>query len=217
VKSGFSHTTGLGSSAAVTVCMVAVLRQWLNLSLDKIEIIKHARMIVQQVQGMGSGADVAASTLGGTVFYQMEPLLAEQLKANPPLCAVYSGSKMKTKEVIQLLEQKRIENPKQFETWFNEIEDCVIAGKAAVNKQDWAGFATHLKANQAIMSAMGLSNAILDDIIAKLEQDPGILAAKISGSGLGDCVIGLGKLQTAHFSNEVPIEIIEQGLTYGYR
>jgi mevalonate kinase len=225
VTAEFSDKLGLGSSAAVTVATITAIHQCLKLSLAPNDLILHSREVVRNAQGLGSGADVAASVLGGTVLYRTEPFLAEQLLFNPKLCAVYSGSKMPTREVIDIVEAHRSKQLEAFDGYFNEIEAQVLEAKAAINTKDWSKFAQCLKANQQLMQKLGVSNAHLEQIIDNLEAQDTILAAKISGSGLGDCIIGLGELKAQIFprnANEVnlgikhiPIEISQQGVSYG--
>ena len=42
------------------------------------------------------------------------------------------------------------------------------------------------------MEKLGLNTPEIDEIIRLMKSDPNINGVKISGSGLGDCVIGLG-------------------------
>ena len=44
---------------------------------------------------------------------------------------------------------------------------------------------------QSLMNALGVGTPQLNHIINSLHKDPYIYGAKISGAGLGDCVIGL--------------------------
>jgi mevalonate kinase len=39
---------------------------------------------------------------------------------------------------------------------------------------------------------MGVNTPELQEIVAALQNDAGICGAKISGSGLGDCAVGIG-------------------------
>jgi mevalonate kinase len=56
---------------------------------------------------------------------------------------------------------------------------------------------------QQIMEKMGLSSPELDEIVRQMENDSGVQGIKISGSGKGDCVIGLGRLTAPIGSYEV--------------
>jgi mevalonate kinase len=63
------------------------------------------------------------------------------------------------------------------------------------------------------MDALGVNDPVLSDLIVRLRQAPGITASKISGSGLGDCVLGFGRLAEPLTGFEpLPIAIDSRGL-----
>jgi len=197
IESEFSSDIGFGSSAAVTVATHAALMNWVGTprrgvrgllgeqSLPLEELFKRSLATIHRVQGRGSGADVAASVFGGAVAYRAEPLEIVPLKESFPLTAVYSGSKMKTADVIRWLEERRALNPDYFERIFDRMDASV--GEVIA---DFSQLGRMLILNQKLMEEMGLCNAALAEIIGIFQtlETP----AKISGSGLGDCAIGLG-------------------------
>ncbi len=202
IESEFSSDIGFGSSAAVTVATHAVL---MNMSRPKgdcysdcscspvaNDLFKRSLATIRRVQGRGSGADVAASVFGGVVAYRAEPLEIIPLKESFPLTAVYSGSKMKTVDVIRHLEERRTLNTDYFEKIFDRMDASV--GEVIENfpLREPSGQATlgrNLILNQKLMEEMGLCNAALAEIIQIFQTLE--VPAKISGSGLGDCAIGL--------------------------
>ena len=101
VQAEFSSTMGLGSSSAVTVATLGVLAEWLKLSLSKMDLFKAGKAVILRVQGVGSGADVAAAVFGGVVAYRADPLAIESHSLAPDLVLVYSGAKVPTKTVIE--------------------------------------------------------------------------------------------------------------------
>jgi hypothetical protein len=68
-----------------------------------------------------------------------------------------------------------------------------------------------LDIGQGIMEDMDLSNPALDAIIRALREDPGIQGAKISGSGLGDCAIGLGHTSPGFPFPPIPVAPAPRG------
>ena len=58
--------------------------------------------------------------------------------------------------------------------------------------------------NHTLMEALGVNDENLDRIVSALREEPNILGAKTSGSGLGDCAVGLGWVDTW----ELPFEQI---------
>jgi len=71
---------GLGSSAAVTVCLTAALAVAAGAELDapgvRSEVFSRALHAHRQASGGGSGADVAACTFGGVSSVALEPVSA---------------------------------------------------------------------------------------------------------------------------------------------
>ena len=66
--------------------------------------------------------------------------------------------------------------------------------------------------HQGLQDALGVNNAILSELIFSLRSHPHIYGAKISGAGLGDCVIGLGKVKKNSFSkNKIDIAVSVSG------
>lgn len=200
IESDFSAQIGLGSSAAVVVAIIKVLKQWLE-GHDKnaIAVVKAARKVIRAVQGVGSGADVAASVFGGVISYQMQPLAINRLLSELPLVAVYSGNKVPTKKVIQKVNLIQAQHTKIFKSIFAAIDNCTRSALIAIHNKDWQKLGQLMNIHQGLQDAIGVNNSILSELIFSLRQNPNIYGAKISGSGLGDCVIGLGTLPTNYF------------------
>ena len=192
VKSGFSSTVGLGSSAAVTVAATAALMAYSGQPCSREEIFREARGTIRAVQGLGSGADAASSVFGGVLVYRMDPLEIRKLSHCPPITLVYSGYKEPTVKVVKHLEQRREKDPELFENIFNAIDQSVPKAADAVEAQDWPALGRIMNAHQDFMAQMELTTPDLDRIITILRASPGISGAKISGSGLGDCAVGIG-------------------------
>ena len=185
INSEFSHQIGFGSSAAVTVATITALRTWLNHNVVPDEIFNDSLRVVHAVQGVGSGADVAASVHGGIVAYQIKPFNIEKLSHIHPLTAVYSGNKMPTVEVIQIVEQQRKQFPKMFEQVFDLMDQTSVNAVDAIQYKDWKMLGQLMNFGQGLMDAIGVNNTQLSALVYALRNDPGILGSKISGSGLG--------------------------------
>lgn len=200
IESEFSATVGFASSAAVTVACVTAISAWLNMSLTEVDLIHTARKIVRNVQGLGSGADVAACVLGGMVVYAAQPFYAEKLSHTCPITVVYSGSKTPTAEAVNFVTKKFAMQPELFQAIMNSIHQCVVAGVDLVKKSHWSSLGEIMDVQQGLMAALGVNTTILNEIIECLQQSSSIMGAKISGSGLGDCVVALGEVDENHLA-----------------
>lgn len=225
IDSDFSHQMGLGSSAAVTVATVATLAKLQNQTLNHYEIYLKALAVVRKVQGRGSGADVAASTYGGVVKYAT-PESSEgvnnitKFSFFPDISVVFCGYKKPTAEVIALVKERYDADPKNYERLFSSIHTLVIKGVEAIQTQDWALLGQLCTSQQYLMQQLGVSDACLDALVDSLLKCPHILGAKISGSGLGDCVIGIKdsneQLDIAgpRFKGNIDVHISPEGVKY---
>jgi len=186
-----------------------------------------AKSIVQTVQqGKASGIDIAASLVGGLILYRQDPFLLEKIEASFPLVAVYSGQKRKTSEVIQHVENLRLQQIALYDKIFSlmdkGVEEAFNCFKKDPNHSDWSRLGSLLNLQHGLMSALGVSNTALEEIVYALRQNDAIYGAKISGAGLGDCVIGLAKTDFTstpiHWPHpQYPIfslEIAKEGLEY---
>jgi mevalonate kinase len=192
IDSEFSADIGFGSSAAVTVATQAALMHWIMSEPPKLETLFYQSLkTVQTVQGRGSGADLAASVFGGVVGYSTVKEF-QPLQISVPLTAVYCGYKTPTPEVILKVEQLRAENPDKYERIYSEIDSSVEMAVAHIQNHDFPAFGNILNRNHLLMDEMGVNTPELQEIVAALQAEPEIFGAKISGSGLGDCAVGIG-------------------------
>ena len=222
ITTDFSDKMGLGSSAAVTVATLSAVVSWLNINLSPQELTHEARHIIKTIQSVGSGADVAASVHGGIISYLAQPLQIEKFTTFHPITVLYSGYKTTTVSAIQQVNESFAIYPNLFHQMTNVIGECSSQGIQFLRTQDWKNLGKVMNVQQGLMEALGVSTNLLHDMVGNLRQQPGILGAKISGSGLGDCIIGLGKLKdpgiytnAQHISRGIqfiPVEIATEGV-----
>ena len=197
ITSEFSDQLGLGSSAAVTIATLCVLGKWLDKPISKVSLLRQGLKIIRQVQGVGSGADIAASTFGGLIHYSPKPLRVENFQFDIPLTVLYAGFKTPTVEAIQYVEKNFAERPILFKHLCQSIEECVKEAVVSVKEKNWKKLGNIMQIQQGLLETLGVSLPILRELIHSLLSDKNILGAKISGSGLGDCVIGLGRAENS--------------------
>jgi mevalonate kinase len=217
INAEFSTQVGLGSSAAVTTALLAVLNEWLGLALTPAQMVQQVRNIIIDVQGVGSGADAAASVMGGIVAYKnTSECYAEKLPISCELTAAYAGYKTPTAIAIQQVSAYFADQPQVFQKICQAIDECAVQGIAAARNTDWQALGNIMNTQQGLMDSLNVNTPELQEAIIQLRAHPAILGAKISGSGLGDCVIGLGLATGVLFNDEkiklIPIPMATQGV-----
>lgn len=217
IKAEFKSTLGFGSSSAVLVAGIGALYQLFYQSIpDPYELFDIALALLHQVQGRGSGADLAAAVFGQLVYYQAEPRHIEPLAASLSLTAIYCGYKTPTSEVLQLIAKKEEKEPLKYQKIYKEIGHYVTLAKHALTNHDDTTFYQMIHHNQNCMQRLGVSDDTLELIIKRLKPMP----SKISGSGLGDCVIAFtSDIPAFTFSDHpniqlFPLKLSTQGIQY---
>lgn len=222
IESDFEHTLGLGSSAAVTVATLGAIDLLSKGQLDAQAILCLGIESIRKVQGRGSGADVAASALGGIVKFQAKPLSANKVnipheawRGMPKLRLIYCGYKTSTPIVIEQVRQAAIHNPQRFKQLYQQMGACVETGVDALSAANWFTFAQSMDQYQRLMRYLGVSDETIEIIIqlAKKQVKNGeLFGAKISGSGLGDCVLLLGSDRLDWPHTQISVQIDPQGV-----
>ncbi|MEM6711824.1 MAG: hypothetical protein AAF590_06025 [Pseudomonadota bacterium] len=213
ITSDIDPTLGLGSSAAVTIACLGALSAALGEPLhsdQKIRLHHEAVSIIRGIQGRGSGADLAASLFGGMLSYRISGQTADitALPVPPPLSLRYSGYKTPTGEVLARVAAAMVGQEAAYEALYSRMGALADMTITAAEAQDWPLFASHMQAYQDLMVELGVSDATLDQFVAEAARQPGVLAAKISGSGLGDCVLAMGATPESFW----PAPVTQEGL-----
>ena len=218
IQSEFSHKVGLGSSAAVTAGVVAALSAFTNQSLEPQALFDKALKIVHQVQeGRGSGTDLVASIYGAVVSYRVEPREITSLPALPEISLFYAGYKTKTPDVLKIVEAKAVKQAEVYSEIYKLMGLVTEKAEVALKQKNWSALGGLMNNYQGLMDALGVSDRSLCDIIYSLRGSGRILGAKISGSGLGDCVLSLGNDSDLTLPYEqIPVGVSAEGVTIEY-
>jgi mevalonate kinase len=211
IISEVSDQVGFGSSAAVTAATMAALCHWLNIKTTPLNLLCHGRNIIRQIQGTGSGADIAASIFGGMVAFCAHPLSAEKFSYLYPLTVLYTGFKTPTAEAIKKVQDYFSSHPQLFEYLMQAIGQCAFHGIQHLRDEHWQELGKMMNIQQGLMTSLGVSNLLMQQMVDNLSYESSILGAKISGSGLGDCVVGLGDAPITSVQR-IPVNMTLQGV-----
>jgi len=190
-ESDFSTQFGFGSSAAVVVALAKALSEYFELDLSEQEIFQYAYGAVLDVQGVGSGFDVAASVYGGTFYYVTPGKTIEQIyEGELPMVVGYTGIKADTPTLVrQVAELRRQE--KWVEAVFGNITDLVKRAKKLFSSSKFEQVGELLNTNQELLETLNVNSKELKKMI-KATRKAGAWGAKLSGAGGGDCMIAFG-------------------------
>ncbi len=185
--SSFSGTFGLGSSSAVTIAALKALRP----NATNNELFDGAYKITLEVQGVGSGFDVAAAIWGGTLYFitggsTIEPLAVPDM----PLVVGFTGVKADTASIVRDVAAKRERDKVRVERIFDGISALVDQAKEKLREGDFERVGRLMDFNQDYLRDLGVSSEKLETLISAAKK-AGAWGAKLSGAGGGDCMIAL--------------------------
>lgn len=197
-SSEFSALFGFGSSSASTVCVVKALSELFNLRLNEKDIFDLAYATVLDIQGKGSGFDIAAAVYGGTLYFVTGGQKIEKLPIQSvPLIIGYSGLKADTVTLINKVAEKAKKYPEVIQNTYEQIDKLVELAKDALIKGDWQRVGELIDINQGYLELLGVSTQKLSSMIYAA-RDNGAFGAKLSGAGGGDCMIALAPKDTTN-------------------
>ncbi|MBI2039538.1 mevalonate kinase [Candidatus Microgenomates bacterium] len=190
-KSEFSSQFGFGSSSASTVCVIKALSELTEADLDNKAIFDLAYKTVLDIQGKGSGFDVAAAIFGGTLYFLTGGKVIEPLNIDTLLLVVgYSGIKTDTVTLINQVKELADNYPEVVEGIYDNISKLVDRAKAALLAKDWQTLGQLMNFNEGYLSSLGVEGKKLSSMIYAA-REAGAYGAKLSGAGIGDCMIAL--------------------------
>lgn len=214
---------GFGSSGALFSCVCCGLLLLNNDNLSKQDLLRKTLEFYfkyhQNTDFKPSGLDVATSILGGTIYYFPSQNIATKIQnnwsQNFKLFAIYTGHKTQT------IDAKRIvDKVIQKDDIFKEIRDIVINIHSLLqqDKFDKQNFFSLLNDNQHLLEKLNLDDLETKDIIQQCRQQN--VCAKISGSGLGDCIIAICEINknfTIKNYKKVEVNIDTNGIKYEFK
>ena len=214
IDSEFSDQVGLGSSAAVTASTVAALLDFSGQPVEQSLLLNHAIEVVRKTQqGGGSGTDLAASIFGGLIAYEMQTQEVRCLNGLPSVDLYYVGYKMKTPDVIALVNQRAESHPDLYASLYQLMGALTRAAEQAISESNWDQLGVLMNQYSGLLDALGVCDRSLADLQFSLRTQSSVKGAKISGSGLGDSVITLGLANPEEINYQhLPITISPRGL-----
>jgi len=191
VRSAIPIAVGLGSSAAVVTATATAVSKLLSANLSKKDIFRIAYEAEQIVHGTPSGIDPTISTYGGTLLFSQdkgfEPL---EVKGDIPLVIGDTHIERSTGEQVAIVRERKKQYPSIFDPIVEAGGKISLQAVKALERGDLQELGELMNINQALLSAVGVSNESLERLIYAARK-AGALGAKLTGGGGGGCIIAL--------------------------
>ena len=190
-KSEFSSEFGFGSSSAVTAAVLKALSELLGIEISNKELFELSYKTVLDVQGLGSGFDLAAAIWGGTIYFKSGGVEISPLNVNDlPLTVGYTGIKADSPTLVRHVADFYARYENLADRIFDAMSEIVERARVSLAEWDLENLGYLMNINQGLLDSLGVNNLELSKLIYGVRQ-AGALGAKLSGAGGGDCMIAL--------------------------
>jgi mevalonate kinase len=180
-------TGGLGTSAALSVLLVAAARRLEGLPVRATDMFEPAKRLECFFHANSSGLDVATVLRGSAVRFQrgeFTPIAVPEF----PLLIVDAGVPRKTSTAVERVRAMLDREPARVGGILEELGAFADGFARADRKEEFA--VNHFAPAQEKLSALGLSCPEIDEIVSRATKAG--LTAKISGAGMGGIVLVAG-------------------------
>lgn len=195
VSSKLFSSAGLGSSASIAVSLSQAINTFYGLELSKSEINELAYAQEKIVHGSPSGIDNNICTYGNAIYFQGGDFEFIEVPEDLLLLISYTNIEHDTKEAINRIKKLKETEPEKTTEYLECIGDLTEQAQIELNKGNIQAIGELMNLNQKYLSKLKVSNNTIERIV-EISRGNGALGAKLTGAGLGGCVITLGTRET---------------------
>lgn len=190
LENGVPPARGLGFSAACARALTLALADLAGLRLSADDVLRYVQLSETAAHGRASGIDALATG-------SRRPVLLDRGRASTPpvggdgwVVVVDSGCGASTKEAVTMLRDGFARAPGSRETFLDRSTALTRAGLRDLEQGDLVSLGRALTACHELLAGLGLTTGRTEGLV-RAALAAGSLGAKMSGGGLGGCVIAL--------------------------
>ena len=185
-------SAGLGSSASIAVSLAQAINSFYELELSKAEINEFAYAQEKIVHGSPSGIDNNICTYGNAIYFQEGNFDFIGVPEDLILLVSYTDIEHNTKEAINRIKHLKEEQPEKTEEYLERIGVITEKAKKELDNGNIQKIGDLMNRNNKYLTKLRVSNQAIEEIV-KISREHGAWGAKLTGAGLGGCVISLGE------------------------
>ncbi|MFF1381858.1 mevalonate kinase [Streptomyces sp. NPDC058308] len=181
---------GLGSSAACARAVVLALADLFGRQVSPRAVFDLVQSAENVAHGRASGVDATAVGAPGPLFFQQGRSHELPIGCEGLFIVADSGEVGRTKDAVALLRETFRQHPGTQERFVDQATHLTGRARHALAQGTPEELGPHLTAYHHLLRTAGLSTARIDTMM-EAALDAGSLGAKITGGGLGGCMIAL--------------------------
>ena len=190
-RSDFPHARGLGSSAAASGAVIRAVLDACRRDASADELFALTQMAERVAHGNPSGLDAAATSSSSPIRFQggrMRPV--SQRIAHAHLVIADSGVQGSTREAVSGLRRCYEQDAEGTGPLIDGLGALARTAITALHDGDAPALGEAMNRAHTVLAGLDLSLPVLDRLVGAARR-AGALGAKLTGGGLGGCVIAL--------------------------
>lgn len=198
---------GMGSSASTAVALVRALYAYFEHPLTRTTLLKTVDISEKIIHGKPSGLDSATASANNPIWFKKDGTIKPlPINVDAYLIISDSGIKGKTSEAVEIVKNKlRFDSDSRL--LIEKLGELTSQTATVLRQNDVSTLGKILTEAHTNLRQLGVSHPAVEKLI-KIANDSSALGSKLTGGGLGGCVISLAPSLPA-------AEKISQQLTAG--
>ena len=190
VDSQVPIASGMGSGAAVGVATVRAVSKYFGKELTPDEVSKIDFKTEQLLHAHPSGIDNTVVSHGKPIYFVKGEM--EEIRVGKPLQILIAntGIRASTRKALTIVRAAWKKNKEEYEGYFHEAGEIAREARKAIEVGDLERVGQLMNEFQKFYRNIKMSHPA-NELLIKTALDSGALGSKISGAGLGGCVIAL--------------------------
>ena len=203
ITSEMPPSSGLGSSAAISISLIRAFSAFLGKRLNDEEVSDLAYEVEKIHHGTPSGIDNTVISHQKPVYYRKgKPFDFLNIGEEFSVLIVYSDIPGNTREAVEGVQERWQNEPDRYNRIFSRIGEITQAAKVIIETGNPDQLGPMMDENHKLLQGIGVSSHELDQLV-RAAVEAGALGAKLSGGGLGGHIIALVKTDADHICDEL--------------
>ncbi|PII83803.1 mevalonate kinase [Leucobacter sp. OLIS6] len=190
IRSSIPHERGLGSSAAVAAAIARAAFDLAGSELDDETLFDLIQTAEKVAHGTPSGIDARTVAATGAIRFNRGAVAPIRIGAPLTLAFADSGHPGSTAKAVGSVQALREREPESTDALLSRLAEIAEGSIAELAAGDRTAIGAAMTEAHGILNRVGVSSERLD-AIAEAARAAGAAGAKLTGGGLGGCVIAV--------------------------
>ncbi|WP_413627293.1 mevalonate kinase [Fructilactobacillus vespulae] len=190
IKSEIPLACGMGSSAATSASLIKAYFKFFNMPLADSKLNDLINFEEKITHGNPSGIDAKTVVSNTPILFENQKFSSFNFNMNGYIVISDSGVSSDTKIAVEKVHSELENNPSKVNDLINDLGNLVIQAKKSLTTNNIYNLGKLMNQAQQDLKNLNVSSPDIDKL-TNIALKNGAIGAKLTGSGLGGCIIAL--------------------------